>query len=97
MPVEQPAVTLAAVARRLALADAYQIAAAHVITTITGSAILALERLDGTMTAAEIWTAAHIDEDYQIELWGPDDEAAARRALRWAELKSADQLLQLLA
>jgi chaperone required for assembly of F1-ATPase len=96
MPVAQPAATLAAVARRLAPCTAYELAAAHVITTLTGSAILALERLDNAIAAPEIWAAAHVDEDYQIELWGPDDEAAARRAFRWLELQSADQLLTLL-
>jgi chaperone required for assembly of F1-ATPase len=95
MPVAQDAATLDAVARRLGPCDAYQLAALHVITTLTGSAILALARLDGAITAADAWAAAHVDEDYQIDLWGPDDDAAARRAIRWTELQAADQLLRL--
>jgi chaperone required for assembly of F1-ATPase len=94
--IEQPALTAEAVARRLAACDAYQLAAAHIMTTLTGSAILALARLDGVISAADAWRAAHVDEDYQIELWGPDDEAAARRAYRWTEMQAADRLLTLL-
>ncbi len=96
MPVTQPPETLAAVANRLAACDAYQLAAAHIITTLTGSAILALARLDGDISTIDAWAAAHVDEDYQIELWGPDDEATARRAFRWTEMQAADRLLDLL-
>ena len=96
MPITQPAATLAAVAQRLAACDAYQLAAAHIITTLTGSAILALARLDGDVAASDAWAAAHIDEDYQIELWGDDDEAMTRRAARWTEMQAADRLLTLL-
>ena len=66
------------------------------MTTLTGSAILALARLDGEISADDAWHAAHVDEDYQIDLWGPDDEAAARRAFRWTEMQAADRLLGLL-
>jgi chaperone required for assembly of F1-ATPase len=96
MPITQPAATLAAVAQRLCACDAYQLAAAHIITTLTGSAILALARLNGGISTLDAWSAAHVDEDYQIELWGPDDEAAARRAFRWTEMQAADRLLGLL-
>jgi chaperone required for assembly of F1-ATPase len=96
MPIAQSAATLAAVTSRLARCDAYQLAAAHIITTLTGSAILALARLDGDVAAVDAWAAAHIDEDYQIELWGDDDEAMNRRAFRWTELQAADRLLTLL-
>jgi chaperone required for assembly of F1-ATPase len=96
MPVTQQPDTLSAVAQRLSACDAYQLAAAHIITTLTGSAILALARLDGDISTFDAWRAAHVDEDYQIELWGPDDEATARRAFRWTEMQAADRLLGLL-
>ena len=96
MPITQPIQTLAAVAQRLNACDAYQLAAAHIITTLTGSAILALACLDGDIAATDAWIAAHIDEDYQIELWGDDDEAINRRAVRWTEMQAADRLLTLL-
>jgi chaperone required for assembly of F1-ATPase len=92
MPVSQPDTTLEQVAGRLADVPALPLAGLHVITTITGSALLALALHQGHITAAEAWTAAHVDEDYQIEMWGMDDEAASRRAGRWREMQAASLL-----
>ena len=35
----------------------------HAVTTLTGSALLALALLRGRLSAEEAWTAAHVDED----------------------------------
>ena len=45
------------------------------------------------MTAAEAWSAAHVDEDYQTRLWGEDSEAQQRRERRWREFEAAALLL----
>ena len=68
----------AAVARRRAT-DPLRLAAVHVITTLTGSALLAGAMAHGRLTPEAAWTAAHVDEDWQIGQWGEDAEAAARR------------------
>jgi chaperone required for assembly of F1-ATPase len=70
----------------------FRLAALHTITTLTGSAILALA-LEGASSADEAWAAAHVDEDWQIEQWGADAEAQARRAARRAEFDCAVRLL----
>jgi len=41
------------------------------------------------------WAAAHVDEDFQTELWGADEEAQARRAARWREMEAAARVLAL--
>lgn len=89
MPVEQPAAALERVAEAVKPLDAFQLSGLHVATTLTGSALLALAVLRGRLTPQEAWAAAHLDEDYQIELWGPDEEAATRRAYRWDEMRAA--------
>jgi chaperone required for assembly of F1-ATPase len=66
------------------------------MTTLTGSALLALAHARGALTAEAAWAAAHVDEDFQISQWGEDTEAAARRARRWAEMQAASRLLALL-
>jgi chaperone required for assembly of F1-ATPase len=66
-----------------------------VITTLTGSALLALALLQGHLTAGEAWTAAHVDEDWNMEQWGRDEIALARRAARRAELDAAATVLAL--
>ncbi len=64
------------------------------MTTLTGSALLALAVEMGEISAEEAWTAAHVDEDWQIEHWGQDSEAVARRANRKRDMLSAVALLE---
>jgi chaperone required for assembly of F1-ATPase len=96
MPVTQPGAAKAAVARQLIDDDAFTLAAMHVITTLTGSALLALAHSRGHLDAEAAWAAAHVDEDWQIAKWGEDAEAAARRQRRWQEMQAASRLLVLL-
>jgi chaperone required for assembly of F1-ATPase len=94
MPVEQPKASLDHVAAAIQSLDAFKLAALHVVTTLTGSALLALAILKGRLTPAEGWAAAHVDEDYQIEQWGRDEEAEERRAHRWQEFQAACAILR---
>jgi chaperone required for assembly of F1-ATPase len=48
--------------------------------------------LAGASTPEEAWRKAHVDEDFQIERWGDDAEAAERRTRRWADMKAAADL-----
>jgi chaperone required for assembly of F1-ATPase len=81
----------------LARLDPLALAAHHVMTTLTGSALLALAHGHRRLTAEEAWAAAHVDEDWQISQWGEDAEAKARRDRRWSEMQAASRLLRLLA
>jgi chaperone required for assembly of F1-ATPase len=97
MPIAQPGEVGTAVGGALAPFDCFALAALHVITTLTGSALLALALARGRLSAEAAWAAAHVDEEFQIAQWGEDAEAAARQQLRWAELQAASRMLQLLA
>jgi chaperone required for assembly of F1-ATPase len=93
--VEQPQAALEAAAEAVAGLDAFGLAALGVMTTLTGSAILAFAVARGRLEPEAAWAAAHVDEDYQIEKWGEDAEAMARRAARWREMDAAARLLSL--
>ncbi|MCE7028362.1 ATP12 family chaperone protein [Jiella avicenniae] len=94
MHVAQPEESLAAVRRHVAaFDDGFAIAALHQVTTLTGSALLALALADGRVTAEEAWALAHLDEDWNVEQWGADEEAMARRAMRWQEMLAAAIIL----
>jgi chaperone required for assembly of F1-ATPase len=69
--------------------EPFALAALHVMTTLTGSILLALGVSHGALSAAEAWRIAHVDEDFQISQWGEDDEATARRAARWRDMEAA--------
>ncbi|MBX4867888.1 ATPase [Rhizobium bangladeshense] len=87
---EQPREATAAFAVTLARhQNPMALAALHTITTLTGSAILALALAEGRLTMEEVWSLAHLDEDWTIEHWGRDEEADERRAKRFVEFKAA--------
>lgn len=73
---------------------ALRLAALHLMTSLTGSALLALAVEAGETDAAQAWRAAHIDEDWQIEHWGQDAEALARRNARHRDFTAAVQMLE---
>ncbi|WJR81143.1 ATP12 family protein [Bradyrhizobium sp. NP1] len=93
--VRQPDAAVAA-ARAAFPDDPWSIAALHVVTTITGSALLAVALKHGMRSPDEVWAAAHVDEDWNGEQWGIDEEVAARRAARLKEFRAAAQLLDLM-
>ena len=90
MHVAQPPEALAAIDAALAAYDdPVAVAALSVMTTLTGSALLALAVARGFLSAEAAWQAAHVDEDFQAERWGADAEAMARREARWREFEAA--------
>jgi chaperone required for assembly of F1-ATPase len=91
--VRQPDTAIAA-ARAALPADPWSIAALHVVTTLTGSALLALALMRGVLDRDQVWAAAHVDEDWNIEKWGVDEEVAARRAARLIDFKAAADILK---
>ncbi len=97
MPVRQNRYSLQRFGDLVAPYDAMQLSALHVMTTLTGSAFLALAAAKARLSAEEAWAAAHVDEDWQIERWGVDEEATARRERRRAEMLAASRFLELLA
>ncbi len=96
MPIEQDREALDRIAAEVAPFDALALTSLHVMTTLTGSALLALAHAKGSLSAEEAWAAAHVDEDWQISQWGEDAEAVARRGRRWAEMQAASRFLELL-
>ena len=93
--VAQPEASLARLKERFAGRDAFSLAALHVMTALTGSALLALAVAEGRLTPQQAWDAAHVDEDWQISQWGEDAEAAERRKNRRRDFDAAVKTLAL--
>jgi chaperone required for assembly of F1-ATPase len=85
-----------AAARAAMPGDPWRLGAVHAITTLTGSALIALAVLAGRLTAEEAWRSAHVDEDWNMERWGRDEAALERRARRFAEMRAAATMLAVL-
>lgn len=93
--VEQPREAIAAIGVHLGQrAEPLRLAALHVMTTLTGSALLALAVDFGEIDVETAWGAAHVDEDFQAERWGHDSEALARRAQRKRDMLAAAALIE---
>lgn len=74
--------------------DPWSVAALHVVTTLTGSALLALALKHGVLDPDQVWAAAHVDEDWNADHWGVDEEVAARKAARLVDFRAAAQILR---
>jgi chaperone required for assembly of F1-ATPase len=95
MPVEQPKAAIDAIGSALEkYAEPYKAACLHSMTSLTGSALIALSVSEKRVTAEQGWRDAHVDEDWTISQWGADEEATVRRAYRWLEMKAAADLLR---
>lgn len=90
---KQPDQSIAA-ARSALPSDMWITGALHSMTTLTGSALLALALMRGFRDAPAVWTAAHVDEDWNFEKWGADEGMLARRAQREQELHAADLVMK---
>lgn len=85
-----------AIPRGADISECWRLGALNVVTTLTGSALLALALATGRVTADEAWTAAHVDEDWNMQVWGRDEVILARRDYRFAEMRAAATVLSLL-
>jgi chaperone required for assembly of F1-ATPase len=95
MHVRQPDQAIAA-ARGALPDDPWRIAALHVITTLTGSALLALALFHDVIDPEQVWAAAHVDEDWNAEKWGVDEEVAARKAAKLVDFNAVAAVLKAL-
>jgi len=96
MHVEQPPTTVAAIRRAIEqVKSPFAIAALHVMTTLSGSVLLALAHAQGHLDVDAAWNAAHVDEIFQEGLWGQDDEAMERRRRRKADFSAASKVYRL--
>ncbi|WP_308909508.1 ATP12 family chaperone protein [Pseudokordiimonas caeni] len=93
MPVLQPEASLVALRAEVAALDAHRLTALHGLTNGFGSLVLALARIKGFAGVDALWEAARLDETYQEEQWGVDEEAARFVALKKADVDAADRLL----
>ena len=97
MHVAQPAESIAkargAISSGSDIAGAWRLGALHVVTAITGSALLALALAEGRLASDAVWTAAHVDEDWNMQFWGRDELALERRAYRRKEFDAAAAVL----
>ena len=93
--VAQDPVALAALHRAVQAHDPWELAALGLAVPDLGSVVLGLALSAGRITAADAHRLATLDEAWQEEQWGQDDEATARRANQARDIALAGRFLAL--
>lgn len=92
---EQPGQALRALKAAVQALDPFALSALHTLATGSGSLLLGLAVVDGQIGADEAFTLSQIDEAFQTERWGEDEEAQSRRAALAGEMIAAGRFLEL--
>jgi chaperone required for assembly of F1-ATPase len=91
----QPDEVVAALRQAVESDDPFALTALHNAATILHSLVLTLAVAEGRLSAAEAFALSQLDERYQAEHWGEDDEAAARARAMGAELAAVERFIRL--
>jgi chaperone required for assembly of F1-ATPase len=94
--VPQPPESLARLRAEVAALDPFELTAFHDLVALSGSLVLALAALKGQAPAEALWQASRVDETWQEQLWGRDEEAARAAELKRRDFLQAMRLLGLL-
>ncbi|HYM71454.1 MAG TPA: ATP12 family protein [Stellaceae bacterium] len=96
LPQPQSAAALRTFASVVAAQDDFRLTALQAVTASCGSLVIALALLEGRIDAEAAFAASQLDETFQIEAWGEDAEAAARRRALAADIAATARFLELL-
>lgn len=91
----QPEDVLAGLRQRVHALDSFQLAAFHDLVSLSGSLILGFAVALDWRKPDEIWRISRLDEDWQIEQWGHDDEAHAAAEIKKAAFLHAKRFYDL--
>jgi len=92
----QPAATTAQLVRAVAARGVFELAALSPLVTVSGSLVIALALAEDAVDFGSAWSAATLDEAWQLEQWGADKEAEAALASRRSDFEAGYAFLRLL-
>ncbi len=85
----QPAETLKRLETILSAESNFTLAALNTLASLSASLVVALAAIEPDARVAHLWDAAELEADWQVEQWGEDFEAQARRERRLAAFDAA--------
>ncbi len=89
VPIAQDPAAIAELRRKVHQFDHFQLTGFHDLVSLSGSLVLGFAVALQARTAEQVWDLSRIDEDWQAEQWGADDEATAHAALKRAAFLDA--------
>lgn len=93
--IAQPAATIERLGHAVHALDALRLAPLAPLVTIGGSLVTALALVEDAVDLDTAWNAVSLDEQWQIEQWGADDEAVNSLAGRKRDFAAAKAFLDL--
>jgi len=97
IPAPQDTGALDRLAARTRAFDRYELAAFHDLVTLSGSLVIAFAVVHGLADPEELWETSQVDELWQQEQWGADDDATEHRLLKKRAFLHAARFFSLLA
>lgn len=73
----------------------FELTAMYDLVSLTGSLVIGLAAAEALMPVEDLWQQSRIDEDWQAEQWGRDDEATAQAELKRRAFLDAARFLDL--
>ncbi|WP_212523658.1 ATP12 family protein [Actibacterium sp. MT2.3-13A] len=96
MHVAQSEPALGALSARVHRLDPFELTALHDLVGLSGSLVIGLAALEGWADAETLWALSRIDETWQEDLWGADEEAAETAARKKQQFRQALHFFELL-
>lgn len=95
VPIAQDPMAIAELRDRVHQFDHFQLTGFHDLVSLSGSLILGFAVALQIQSPDQVWSLSRIDEDWQAEHWGADDEATAHAVLKRAAFLDAARFFSL--
>lgn len=89
MPVSQAEASMQRAHELTRVMSPFALTAFHDLVSMTGSFVLGLMATERRDSPKNLWNTSRIDETWQEEQWGVDDEAAEMAAIKMAQFEHA--------
>ena len=97
IPVNQPEKSLLNLRNKLMSLTDFQLMGVTNAASVAGSLILALSMFYGRIDAQVMFEKSILEEKYQVERWGKDNEAMLKQEVLREDIKNSSRFLNLLS
>ena len=97
MHVAQDPVALGRLGAQVRALDPFRLTAFSDLVTLSGSLVIGFAVTEGARSPEAAWALSRIDEDWQTEQWGEDEEAGRQAGLKRAAFLEAARIFRLVS
>ncbi|MEM6593563.1 MAG: ATPase, partial [Pseudomonadota bacterium] len=97
MHASQSKDSLKTLSQRVHALSPFQLTAFHDLVSLSGSLVIGFAVVDDYATAEDLWDISRIDEQWQIDQWGRDEEAETQAEIKRAAFLHADAFFRVSA